>query len=72
MFLDTIHRLFLYFKTRRFGDWILSPSPVSETFFEIYEQDGVLDKERTMDNVQKHNICTNAPSSQTFRSYLVS
>jgi hypothetical protein len=22
-----------------------------------------------MDNVQKHNICTNVPSSQTFRSY---
>jgi hypothetical protein len=24
-----------------------------------------------MDNVQKHNIYTNAPSSQTLRSYLV-
>jgi hypothetical protein len=24
-----------------------------------------------MDNVQKHNICTSVPSSQTFRSYLV-
>jgi hypothetical protein len=23
-----------------------------------------------MDNVQKYNICTNVPSSQTFRSYL--
>jgi hypothetical protein len=23
-----------------------------------------------VDNVQKHNICTNVPSSQTFRSYL--
>jgi hypothetical protein len=23
-----------------------------------------------MDNVQKHNICTYVPSSQTFRSYL--
>jgi hypothetical protein len=23
-----------------------------------------------MDNVQKHNICTNVPSSQTFRSYV--
>jgi hypothetical protein len=22
-----------------------------------------------MDNVQKYNICTNVPSSQTFRSY---
>jgi hypothetical protein len=29
-----------------------------------------LDKARTMDNAQKHNICTNVPSSQTFRSYL--
>jgi hypothetical protein len=24
-----------------------------------------------MDNVHKHNICTNVPSSQTFGSYLV-
>jgi ribosome modulation factor len=24
-----------------------------------------------MDNVQKHNICTNVPSSQTFRSYWI-
>jgi hypothetical protein len=24
----------------------------------------VLDEEKTMDNVQKHNICTNVPSSQ--------
>jgi hypothetical protein len=29
-----------------------------------------LDKGRKMDNVQKHNICTNVPSSQKFRSYL--
>jgi hypothetical protein len=28
-----------------------------------------LDKNRTMDNVQKRNICINVPSSQTFRSY---
>jgi hypothetical protein len=34
------------------------------------KQDGVLDKDKTMDNVQKHSICTNVPSSQTFRSYL--
>jgi hypothetical protein len=27
-----------------------------------------LDKDRTMDNVQKHNSCINVPSSQTFRS----
>jgi hypothetical protein len=33
-------------------------------------QDGVLDKDKTMDNVQKHNICTNVLLSQTFRSYL--
>jgi hypothetical protein len=29
-----------------------------------------LHKGRTMDNGQQHNICTNAPSEQTFRSYL--
>jgi hypothetical protein len=33
-----------------------------------YKQDDVLDENRTMDNVQKYNICTNVPSSQTFRS----
>jgi hypothetical protein len=30
-----------------------------------YEEDGVLDKDRRMDNVHKHNICTNVPLSQT-------
>jgi hypothetical protein len=34
-----------------------------------YKQDGVLDDSRTMDNVQKHNIYVNVPSSRTFRSY---
>jgi hypothetical protein len=37
-------------------------NPVSETLF--------LDKNWTMDNVQKHNICINVPSSETFWSYL--
>jgi hypothetical protein len=31
--------------------------------------DGVLNKDKAMDNVEKHNVCTNVPSSQTFRSY---
>jgi hypothetical protein len=31
-----------------------------------YKQDGVLDKNRTVDNVQKFNIYANVPSSQTF------
>jgi hypothetical protein len=34
-----------------------------------YKQTGVADKNTTMDYVQKHNIYTNVPSSQTFRSY---
>jgi hypothetical protein len=29
-----------------------------------------LDKDRTMDNVQKHNTYSNVPSSQTFRSMI--
>jgi hypothetical protein len=29
-----------------------------------------LDKDRMMENIKQHNICTNVPSSQTFRSYL--
>jgi hypothetical protein len=28
------------------------------------------DKDSTMDNVQKHNICINVPLSQTFKSYI--
>jgi hypothetical protein len=30
----------------------------------------VLNKNRTMDNFQKHNICINVPSSQNFRALL--
>jgi hypothetical protein len=30
-------------------------------------QNAVLNKNRAMDNVQKHNNCINTPSSQTFR-----
>jgi hypothetical protein len=33
-----------------------------------FKQDGVLDKNGMINNVQKHNIRTNVPSSQTFRS----
>jgi hypothetical protein len=32
------------------------------------KENGVLDKNRIMDNVLKHNICINVPSSQTSRS----
>jgi hypothetical protein len=31
-----------------------------------YKQNRVLDKNRKMDNAQKHNVCTNVLSSQTF------
>jgi hypothetical protein len=37
-------------------------NPVSDTLY-------YLNKNRTMDNVQKHNICINVPSSQTFISH---
>jgi hypothetical protein len=47
----------LYFKTQGFDDWILqSIELVGKRVFK-YKQDGVLDKKRTMDNAQKHNIC---------------
>jgi hypothetical protein len=36
-----------------------------------YKEYSVLDKNRMMASVQKHNICTNVPSSQNFRSYLL-
>jgi hypothetical protein len=34
-----------------------------------YKEGGVLDKNRMIDYVQKHNICIDVPSSQTFRAY---
>jgi hypothetical protein len=55
--------------------YIFKKQDVSETAFRLrnvvlkYVQDDIVDNDRTMDNVQKHNICTNVPSSQTFRSY---
>jgi hypothetical protein len=33
-----------------------------------YKQDGVLDKNRTMDNVQKHNICINGRNDKFAKS----
>jgi hypothetical protein len=34
-----------------------------------HKQDDILGKDEMTDNVQERNICTNLPSSQTFRSY---
>jgi hypothetical protein len=39
-------------------------SPYLRTPVPAPGQDGDLDKDRTMDNVQEHNICTYVPSSQ--------
>jgi hypothetical protein len=36
-------------------------------FWKIHRTD--FDKDKMMDNVQKHNICTKVPTSQTLRSY---
>jgi hypothetical protein len=60
----------LPFKTQHLGDWILSPtqlgpieraSPYLRTslrnFVLKHEQDDILDKDETMDNVQERNIC---------------
>jgi hypothetical protein len=71
--------------TQRFGDWILAPSSGRTQLSRSYlktetksspkrcffnKQDGVSDKDNNAENVQKHNIYTNVPSSQPFRSYL--
>jgi hypothetical protein len=45
----------LFFKTQIFGDIVFWK--IKRTVF--------LDKDRTMDNIQKYNICTNVPSAQT-------
>jgi hypothetical protein len=74
----------LCFKTQRFGDWPSSIDWAQLNRFYLkmetesslrnavlkYKQDNILDKTWTRDNVQKHNICTNVPSSQAFRSYV--
>jgi hypothetical protein len=46
------------------------PSSYHPVYISKYKQDDVLDKNRVMDNVQKRNICTSVPSSQTSRSFL--
>jgi hypothetical protein len=56
----------LYFLKQRFGDRIQS----LKRCVLKNKLDSVLDKDKMKDNVQKRNICTNVPSSQTFRSYL--
>jgi hypothetical protein len=48
--------------------WRRRQNPVSETFLKL-KQDGVLDKNRAMHDVQKHTICINVTLSQTFRYY---
>jgi hypothetical protein len=35
-----------------------------------YKQDGVLDKNRMMDNVQKYNICTNVERNISRKNYM--
>jgi hypothetical protein len=53
-----MHRLYLYcFKSVLPEDGEKIQSPKLCVLENI--QDGVLDKHRTMENVQKHNICTN-------------
>jgi hypothetical protein len=60
MFLDIIHQVL-----PEDGDRIQSPRRCVLK----NKEDGVLDQDKTMANVQEHNICTNVPSSQTLRSY---
>jgi hypothetical protein len=65
--------MFLLFYLKRSPVYV-SKHNVSETGFCLRlqvkpTQLGPIDVARTMDNVQKYNIPTNIPSSQTFRSY---
>jgi hypothetical protein len=65
VFLDIIHRPVLFFKTQRFGDWILSPSSVDWVQLNRFLPEDeekiqflkycVLNRKWTMDDVQKHN-----------------
>jgi hypothetical protein len=64
MFLNIIHRRVFLFQNTTFRRLDVVFWKINRTVF--------LDENRTMDNVQKHNICTNLPSSQTFSSYLSS
>jgi hypothetical protein len=49
--------------------WRQRQNPVPEMLFSKINRMVLLDKDRRMDNVQKHNIHTNV-QSQTFRSYI--
>jgi hypothetical protein len=50
-------------------DWAHLSRLILKTETESGLRNVVLNKNRTMDNVQKHNSCINMPPSQTFRSY---
>jgi hypothetical protein len=70
MFVDIIYRpASIQVKPTQLGP-IDTASPYVRPDVFKYKHDGVLDKNWMMDNVQKHNISSNVPSSQTFRSYL--
>jgi hypothetical protein len=76
MFLDIIHRSEIgtnsihWAQLSRFYLKTETESSLWNVVFCNINRKAFLDEDRTMDNVQKHNICTNVPSSQTFRSYL--
>jgi hypothetical protein len=59
-----LHSWKCYYKYYVFGHYPLS------CLYLKHRPGYFLDKDKTMDNVQNHNTCTNVPSSQTFRSYI--
>jgi hypothetical protein len=75
MFLDIIHHLeigsssFSWAPLSRFDLKTEAESSLRNVFCNINRK-VILDKDRTVDIVQKHNICTNVQLSHTFRSYL--
>jgi hypothetical protein len=54
----------------RFYLKVETKSSIRNFVFSKINRTAFIDKGKTIHNVQKHNICTNVPSSQTFTSYL--
>jgi hypothetical protein len=67
MFFDILHRPGyiqkhhpLYFLKHNVSE---TESSLRNVVFGKYKQDGILDKDKIMNNVQKHHVFTNVPSS---------
>jgi hypothetical protein len=62
--------LFFCFKQYKVSDTEFCPVLPLKCCFKLKKQDGVLNKNMRMGNIQKYNNFINKPPPQAFRSYL--